>query len=164
METTNNVGWLKVDSSPIKTKLLTTIDHWIDKYINFLHVNFKNKLQNIEYWTKEVKDGIAVLPDEKKMSNEKNKPQQEKEKKTLITVMTHLRDVKQIKEITIKQFPGMKDTMHLLKKHAENHHLPEKEKDEDQNLRCDAAKITLSEVADKAMREVKEKILPIQQS
>lgn len=149
METTNNVGWLKVDSAPIKTKLLNTIGHWIDKYINFLYTNFKTKLTNIEKWTAEVDEGISVLPS-KDINQFKKK--QEKEKKILITVMTHLRDVKQIKDITIDQFPMMKETLQLLKKHAENFHLPDKEKEEDFNLRVDTCKTTLIEVADKAMR------------
>jgi len=159
METTNNVGWLKVDSAPIKIKLLTTIDQWIDKYINFLYTNFKTELVNIEKWTKEVETGISVLPT-KDVAQFKKK--QDKEKKILFTVMTHLRDVNQIKDLTIEQFPTMKDTLILLKKHAENFHLPDKEKEEDFNLRCDTAKITLTEVADKAMRQVKEQILPLQ--
>lgn len=87
------------------------------------------------------------------------KKKQEKEKKILITVMTHLRDVKQIKDITMEQFPMMKDTIQLLKKHIEH---VEMEPNVDYNLKCDTAKTTLSEISEKAMRQVKEQILPLQ--
>jgi hypothetical protein len=70
--------------------------------------NFKNKLKNIESWTKEVHEGISSLP---KQQAEGVKVRSEKEKKLLITVMTHLRDVKQIKENTVEQFAPMRDTI-----------------------------------------------------
>jgi hypothetical protein len=103
-------------------------------------------LKNIENWTKEVDEGISVLPSK---DIEQFKKKQQKEKKILITVMTHLRDVKQIKDITLNLFPGMKDTIHLLKKHIEH---VEMEPNVDYNLKCDTAKMFLTEVSDKAMR------------
>jgi hypothetical protein len=73
--------------------------------------------------------------------------------------MTHLRDVKQIKDITLDLFPGMKENILLFKKHIE---YVDMEPNVDYNLKCDTAKTFLIEVSDKAMRQVKEQILPLQ--
>lgn len=108
MKETDNVGWLKIDSTPIKTELTHTIERWINKFTSFLMDNFKNKLHNIESWTKEVHEGISTLP---KQQADGAKVRSDKEKKLLITVMTHLRDVKQIKENTMHQFAPMRDTI-----------------------------------------------------
>lgn len=69
---------------------------WIDKFTNFLLTNSINKLNNIKNWTKEVSDGITTLPTK---DQEKFK-RSEKDKNLLQNVMTHLRDVKQIKDKT----------------------------------------------------------------
>lgn len=154
MQESNSVGWLKVDSLPIKEKLTQTIQFWIEKYTGFLLTNFKQKLKNIETWTNDVKEGTAVLPTKE---IEKFK-RSETEKRKLIVVMTHLRDVKQIREGTMKQFPSMKETYLTLKKHADQFAMD----NVDFNVKLETAKVTLTEVADRAMRQVKESILPLQ--
>jgi ribosomal protein S2 len=77
--------------------------------------NFKTKLRNIENWTNDVKEGTQVLPT-KDIAKFKSS---ESERRKLQTVMTHLRDVKQIREGTMKQFAGMKETFLTLKKHSD---------------------------------------------
>ena len=57
----------------------------------------------------EVDQGIRVVPEQ---------ADNEKEKKLLTTVMTHLRDVSQVKDHALALVGPMKDTILLLKKHA----------------------------------------------
>jgi len=54
MEPIGYVGWLKIDSSPVKNHLTCEIQRWIEKFTHFLLLNFKNKLHNIIEWTGEV--------------------------------------------------------------------------------------------------------------
>ena len=93
-----------------------------------------------------------------------NKKEKDREKETLTKVMTHLRDMKQIKSDTDSQFGTMKEVVQLLKKHADQIEM-EKDKDNiDYFIKIDTAKTKLIEVNDKAMRQVKEAILPLQKA
>lgn len=56
----------------------------------------------------EVTNGIKVLPESS---------ESKREKELLMQVMTHLRDVKMIKDRTLEEIEPMKQTIMLLKKH-----------------------------------------------
>ena len=70
-------------------------------------------------------------------------------------VMTHLRDVKMIKDRTLEEVEPMKQTVMLLKKHGVK-------MEEDFLVRLENCKNTLIEVSEKALGPVKEAILPLQ--
>lgn len=70
-------------------------------------------------------------------------------------VMTHLRDVKMIKDRTLEEVEPMKQTVMLLKKHGVK-------MEEDFLIRLENCKNTLIEVSEKALGPVKEAILPLQ--
>lgn len=70
-------------------------------------------------------------------------------------VMTHLRDVKMIKDKTIAEVDPMKNTVVLLKKHGV---APEG----DLLIRLENQKTKLIEVSENALGPVKEQILPLQ--
>ena len=154
MQESNNIGWLKVDSSPIKSELFDTVQKWINKFTNFLLTNAVNKLQNIKNWAKEVNDGISNLPT-KDMEKFKRS---EKDKNLLQVVMTHLRDVKQIKDKTDEQFAPIRDTIQMLKKHADDF---EMDPTKDFVVETENSKTFLHEVSVKALGPVKESILPL---
>lgn len=156
MQESSNIGWLKVNSSPLIEELKSTCKMWIDKFTTFLLDNTTRKLHNIEKWTSEVNDGINTLPNK---DMEKFKKSQ-KDKALLQTVMTHLRDVKQIREKTLDQIGPMRETIQLLKKHQEHINLGE----EDYIVRCENTKSQLTEVSERALGPVKESILPLQKS
>lgn len=59
----------------------------------------------------------------------------------------------------MKQFSGMKETYLALKKHSDQ--MTDWD-NTDYNVRLDMGKTTLNEVTDRAMRQVKEQILPLQ--
>jgi len=67
--------------------------------------------------------------------------------------MTHLSDVKQIKDRTLEQIEPMKETVLLLKKH-------QLKMDTDLLVHLENSKTVLVEVSQDALGRVKEKILP----
>jgi len=78
-----------------------------------------------------------------------------REKELLMQVMTHLRDVKMIKDRTFEEIEPMKQTIMLLKKH-------QVKMDEDFLVKLENCKTHLVEVSEKALGPVKEQILPLQ--
>ena len=94
----------------------------------------------------DVKTGIKKLP-------EKN--DNAKDKQLLTKVMTHLRDVKEIKDKTLGLVDPMRDTIALLKKHV----VPMQQ---DYFVLLENSKADMIEVADKALGPTKEAILPLQ--
>lgn len=104
------------------------------------------EIQNIQKFIDEVQTGIKVLPES---------AESKKEKELLMQVMTHLRDVKMIKDRTLEEIEPMKQTIMLLKKH-------QVKMDEDFLVKLENAKTHLIEVSEKALGPVKEAILPLQ--
>jgi len=146
MKTIVDIGWLRVNATPLIKELQNTVSKWIDTYTNFLLNNTVKQIQNIEKFINEVSDGIKVLPPD---------AETEKNKKTLMRVMTHLRDVKMIKDRTLDQIEPMKQTVVLLKKHA-------LKMDEDFLVKLENSKTALVDVSEKSLGPVKEAILPLQ--
>ena len=70
-------------------------------------------------------------------------------------VMTHLRDVKMIKDRALEEIEPMKQTIMLLKKH-------QVKMDEDFLVTLENNKTALVEVSEKALGPIKEEILPLQ--
>jgi len=77
------------------------------------------------------------------------------EKEQLMSVMTHLRDVKVIKDKTLDQVDPMKQAIMLMKKH-------QVKMEEDFLVTLETSKSQLKEVSEKALGPVKESILPLQ--
>jgi len=93
-----------------------------------------------------VTTGIKVLP---------AAAEKKQDKELLMRVMTHLRDVKMIKDRTLDQIEPMKQTVMLLKKH-------QLKMEEDFLVKLENSKTALVEVSEKALGPVKEAILPLQ--
>jgi hypothetical protein len=58
MKASIDIGWLRVNATPLINELKTTIVLWIDTYINFLLNNTVTQIKNIEAFINEVTDGI----------------------------------------------------------------------------------------------------------
>ena len=99
MKTSIDIGWLRVNSTPLIRELQKTVSEWIDSYTSFLLVNTVAEITNIQKFIDEVSNGIKVLPE-----NSETK----REKELLMQVMTHLRDVKMIKDRTLEEVEPMK--------------------------------------------------------
>ena len=108
MKQSVDIGWLRVNSVPLIKELEKTIDNWIKAHTEFLLHNTMRQIQNINQFITDISEGIKVVP----KSNES-----EAEKAQLMAVMTHLRDVKMIKEKTLEQIDPMKQAIMLMKKH-----------------------------------------------
>jgi hypothetical protein len=57
-----DIGWLKVNSSPLIKELQTIINAWIDRFTSFLYDNTTKQMNNIQGFVSEVQSGIKVLP------------------------------------------------------------------------------------------------------
>jgi len=150
MKHSADIGWIKVNSSPLIKELQTIINDWIQRFTSFLYDNTMKQLHNIQSFITEVKDGIKVLP--KDLTTERDK-------QLLTKVMTHLRDVTQINHHTNERFPQLRDTIHLLKKHNVDVSVS---KGVDLLVTIENARTELEDTADKALGPIKEAILPLQ--
>ena len=99
MKTTIDIGWLRVNSTPLIRELQKTVNELIEAYTNFLLVNTTKEIANIKKFINEVSNGIKVPP----VSAETKR-----EKEHLMQVMTHLRDVKMIKDRAFEEIEPMK--------------------------------------------------------
>jgi hypothetical protein len=146
MKQSVDIGWLRVNSVPLIKELEKTIEQWIQAHTNFLLNNTTQQIKNIKTFITDVNEGIKVVP----KSNES-----EAEKSQLMAVMTHLRDVKMIKDKTIDQIDPMKQAIMLMKKH-------QVKMEEDFLVTLETSKSQLKEVSEKALGPIKESILPLQ--
>jgi hypothetical protein len=145
MKTSIDIGWVRVNSTPLIRELQKTISEWIEAYTTFLFNNTMSEIHNIQKFIDEVTNGIKVIPE-----NSESK----REKEILMQVMTHLRDVKMIKDRTLEEVEPMKQTVMLLKKHGVK-------MEEDFLVKLENCKTQLVEVSEKALGPVKEAILPL---
>lgn len=145
---TADIGWLRVNATPLIKELEKTANEWIAAYTGFLLQNTTRELENIEHFITTVSEGTQDLP---KAADS----QQEKEK--LMKVMAHLRDVKMIRDRTLEEIEPMKQAVLLLKKHQQV--FP---KDSDYIIKLENNKTALVEVSEKALGPIKEAILPLQ--
>lgn len=146
MVTSTTKGWLKINLQPLKTILGDIITSWINRYTDFLLKNTVTEIENIISFTDGVGNGIKKIP---------KSAESQADKDLLMKVMTHLRDVKMIKDHTLNEINPMKETVQLLKKHGVQH-------EEDLLLKIENSKTSLIEVSEKALGSVKEEILPLQ--
>jgi hypothetical protein len=145
-----DIGWIRVNSAPLIKDLQIIIEQWIDKFTSFLLQNTNNQLKNTQGFIDDVKTGIKDLPKGLISQNDKTK---------LTKVMTHLRDVSQIKDMTLESFPNLRNTIQLLKKHNVDVNAGQKA---DLLVILENSRTDLVDTADKALGPVKEQILPLQ--
>jgi len=150
MKPSADIGWLKVNSQPLIKELQSIINNWIDRFTSYLYENTTKQLANIQGFIKNVSSGIKVLP--KDLTTDRDK-------QLLTKVMTHLRDVTQIKDQTVERFPILRDTIQLLKKHNVDVSVS---KGVDLLVTIENNKTELNDTADNALGPVKEAILPLQ--
>jgi hypothetical protein len=146
MKISIDIGWIRVNVTPLRNELKDTVTKWIEAYTTFLFSNTVSEIQNIQKFIDEVSNGIKVIPEG---------AESKREKEILMQVMTHLRDVKMIKDRTLEEVEPMKQTVLLLKKHGIK-------MEEDFLVKLENCKTQLIEVSEKALGPVKEAILPLQ--
>ena len=146
MKPSNDIGWVRVNSLPLIKDLKNIVNKWIEAYTSFLFNNTVAEITNIQKFIDEVSHGIKVIPEGS---------ESKREKEILMQVMTHLRDVKMIKDRTLDEVDPLKQTIMLLKKHGVK-------MEEDFIVKLENCKTQLIEVSEKALGPVKEAILPLQ--
>lgn len=107
LTTPTDVGWLRVNSQPIKTAMLTWVSKWIYQYTTYLHEHVVNKLGSLHGFMDTVLKGL-----EEQVA--------EKNKEALMRVMTHIRDVRKQMDSTNEIFDPLREAVHLLKLHGIN--------------------------------------------
>lgn len=137
---------MRINATPLIKELQNTVNEWINCYTSFLLNNTIAEIKNIEEFITEVGDGIKVLP---------QGAEKKQDKDLLMRVMTHLRDVKMIKDRTQSEIEPMKQVIGLLKKHNVK-------MEEDFLVKLENSKTALVDVSEKALGPVKEAILPLQ--
>ena len=85
MKTQVDIGWLRVQVTPLIKELQNTVSTWIDAYTSFLLDNTIKQIENIDSFIQDVKFGILKLPKGDGTQDDKT---------LLMKVMTHLSDVK----------------------------------------------------------------------
>jgi dynein heavy chain len=101
------IGWLKVNSLPVKSALETWVGRWINTYTSHLYNDVTRKLNQLEALMKEV--NAEVLTDVQPGDSE-----------ALKKVLHYIHQVRTQEKTTIKMFGPLRDTVSLLKKYNRN--------------------------------------------
>uniref|UniRef100_H3HCG5 AAA+ ATPase domain-containing protein n=1 Tax=Phytophthora ramorum TaxID=164328 RepID=H3HCG5_PHYRM len=107
LTTPTDIGWLRVNSQPIKTAMLTWVSKWVYQYTTYLHQHVVNKLSGLHEFMETVIKGL-----EEQVAD--------KNKDALKRVMTHIRDVRKQMDATNALFDPLREAVHLLKLHGIN--------------------------------------------
>lgn len=105
LTTPTDIGWLRVNSQPIKTAMLTWVSKWIYHFTLYLHDHVVTTLTELAHFMDTVLRGL-----------EESVADQE----ALKRVMTHIRDVRKQMTRTTELFDPLRDTVQLLKLHGVN--------------------------------------------
>jgi len=66
-----DIGWLRVQSTPLIRELEKTICSWIEAHTSFLLNNTTKQISNIREFVKDVSEGIKVIPAANQSEKEK---------------------------------------------------------------------------------------------
>lgn len=153
LKPTVDIGWLRVNATPLIKELEKTAGQWIAAYTGFLSDNTSREIANIEAFIQEVAQGTLDPP---------KAAEKKADKERLMKVMAHLRDVKMIKDRALGEIEPMKQAVMLLKKHQQSMPKDNRMGDDDYLVKLENAKTALVEVSERALGPTKEAILPLQ--
>ncbi len=111
-----DIHWIRVRSEKLRESLTSEIKKWIDKYSSYLKHDLTQKLSNLQQFTKDVEEGIKLIP------KGTDTPE---EKAQLDRVMNLLRDMKEVYDVANKQnakgqtmIDLLRESVQTLKKHG----------------------------------------------
>lgn len=147
LSTPTDIGWLRVNSQPIKTAMITWVSKWIYQYTTYLHSHVVNKLSGLHVFMDTVVKGLE-------------EEVVEKNKEALMRVMTHIRDVRKQMDSTNEIFEPLREAVYLLKVHGIN---VEETKIADHAIQdyLEAAPMQWEGIVNKTFKK-KEAIMPLQ--
>jgi dynein heavy chain len=102
-----DVGWLRINTSPIKSQLMTWTSRWIDMFIKCLKSSLVEKLEALDKFMGQVTKGLDVEIDEGGI-----------DKDVLMKVMEDIRDVRKAIGVTQEMFDPLHATLQCLKSHG----------------------------------------------
>ena len=102
-----DIGWLKVNASPIKVALQSWANRWVTTFTHFLYHDVTKKLHSLEALMAEVNEGLTtevVAGDSA----------------TLKRVLGYIHSIRSQEKSTTRLFQPLRDTVSLLKKYGKN--------------------------------------------
>ena len=99
----HDMDFLRINAQPIKQALGTWVTKWMYLYTQHLQTHISGKLQDVAAFIKQVNSGLDIKPDNQS---------------SLMTVMTHIRDVRKRMAYMEHTFQPLRDMVMLLKTHG----------------------------------------------
>lgn len=109
IDKSKTIRWIILDFSYFKKTLITIIEDLIESYKGFLKSNSTNKIENLNTFMNNVKQGIRNIPPN--TNTEKNR-------NMFINLLENIRDMKCLNPMIIQIIPTIKDELEILKKHS----------------------------------------------
>eukprot|EP01041_Mallomonas_annulata_P000386 gene386-700_t len=103
-----DVGWLRINTQPIKSQLMTWTSKWIDMFMSSLKTTLVDKLTKLDGFMAQVTKGL-----DREVIDE-----QEAQQEALMHVMEDIRDVRKAMDVTQEMFQPLQDTLNTLKSHG----------------------------------------------
>jgi dynein heavy chain, axonemal len=102
-----DVGWLRINTQPIKSQLMTWTSRWIDMFLNCLKVTLVEKLTVLDTFMSQVNKGLDL-----------EVPEGSAGKEALMKVMEDIRDVRKAMDDTQEIFEPLQEVVNTLKAHG----------------------------------------------
>ena len=102
-----DVGWLRINTQPIKAQLYSWATRWINMFTESLKATLIEKLTTLDEFMTKVSKGLDLEVDPGKHG-----------KSALMLVMEDIRDVRKAMNITQELFGPLQDILHTLKAHG----------------------------------------------
>ena len=102
-----DVGWLRINTQPIKSQLMTWTSKWIEMFMNSLKSTLVDKLGTLDGFMAQVTKGLDRYVEEGPEG-----------KAALMAVMEDIRDVRKAMDITQEMFQPLQDILNTLKSHG----------------------------------------------
>lgn len=153
LQSPTDVGWLRFNTQPIKSQLMTWISKWVEMFLSHLKVTLVEKLTVLDGFMALVSKGldaeVASIEDTKE-----SKP-------ALMRVMGDIRDVRKAMDVTQEMFQPLQEILITIKAHGIDLASLDKIGDKTVQDYLDEAPMQWDGVVKKMFRK-KEEILPMQ--
>ena len=151
LESPMDVGWIRINTQPVKTQLTTKCSQWIEMFAGKLRISVVQKLEDLDKFMNQVSLGLDRTVDD----------QNKEGVKELMKVMEEIRDVRKAMDTTPEIFEPLQKTLNLLKAHGTDLMSLPKIADRQIQDYLDDAPLAWEQVVKKTDKK-KEEILPMQ--
>ena len=90
-----DVGWLRINTQPVKTQLTTRASKWIDMFMGHLRNTVSAKLSDLDKFLMQIEDGLQRTLDVPEGQTELS----EESRDLLKSIMIDIRDVKKADDL-----------------------------------------------------------------